>query len=305
VHAGARGVVLQTCEDAAIEGRVVTADGKALGSGELYVRPLDPAVWPVGYDHAPERAYTSELGADGTFTVRGLPAGTWVVAFREPVEVHNARTEPPPLVGHAIVEAPSVGARIVCRPAVWIRVRADTDDADEQWLTPLTPSAPDDWWETGSAQPLTCFLSADDAPRRSGQPVTHAWGWWENAPGVLYVAAKDGRQALLEDVDPSAGEIPVTLWPGGVIRGTIPDFHALGFLENGIDEYTPSVWVVARRGHLVRKGRILQGGEFEINALPPGRWDVSLHGEHIYEKNPRARRAGVPTGTEDVVLRAR
>ena len=90
-----------------------------------------------------------------------------------------------------------------------------------------------------------------------------------------------------------------------MIRGTIVDFHTLGFLENGTNEYTPSVWVVARRGHLVRKGRIASDGSFEIDALPPGLWDIYLHGEHVYEKNPRARRAGVPTGTDDLTLRVR
>lgn len=305
VQPGARGVVLQARVEALVEGRIVAADGAPLGAGEIYVRPLDPTVWPVGYDHAAERSYQAELREDGTFTLGGLSAGSWIVAFREPVETEYRRIEPPPRIGHVVVEAPSSGATIVCRPAVWIRVRADTEATDEQWLTPLTPSAPEDWWETGSAESVPRFLTADHCLARSGRTSTQAWNWWEDTPGVLYVASKDGRQALLGDVDPSRGEIYVALAPGGVIRGTIVDFHTLDFLENGTNEYTASVWVVARRGHLVRKGRIASDGSFEIDALPPGLWDISLHGEHIYEKNPRARRARVPTGTDDLTLRVR
>ena len=309
VAPGARGVVLQAREQALLSGWVRTPEGRVLTSGDFDVQPGPGCPWPLGYANDGERRIHASFEPDGRFVVRGLPAGRWVLVYR------LEREDAPPLLGHGVAVAPAEAVALVCRPGVKLDVRFDVlpgeaplDPASwvhADFLQPASEPAAPGWWRDADAPLLTRFREQEDCTRRSGQPSTRSDVWLDPTPGVLYAVAADGRQALLEGVDPAAGPRRVVLRPGGVIEGVVADYERLGFLERSVEDYTPDVWVVARRGHLVRKGRLDREGRFRIDGLPPGAWDVALQGEHVYAGNPRARRAGVPVGTTDVVLRAR
>lgn len=309
VRPDARGVVLQAREEARLSGWIRTADGEVVREGQFDVQPGPDCPWPLGYASDYERRIQTSLEPDGRFVVHGLPAGQWVLVFRQ------ERKDKPPLLGHVFTDAPAENVELICRPAVKLELEFVVPPGDppldpEAWvqrdfIQPASGTVAPGWWSDAESPLLMRFREVHDSSRRSGQPETRTDTWLENTRGVLYATSGDGRQALVENLDPAAGPQRIVLQPGGVIGGVIADYNLLGFLENGVRTYTPSIWVVARRGHITRKGTMTREGTFRIDGLPPGPWVVSLHGEHIYAKNPRARRSGVRNGTTDVILHAR